>query len=74
MVAEAALGQGEMLEAAALYQYYIIFYFIILFLRFNYLFTRHREREREGHRQREKQAPHGEPNVGLNPKILGSQP
>ena len=32
----------------------------------------HRERQR--HRQREKQAPYGEPNVGLNPRTPGSQP
>ena len=32
----------------------------------------HRERQR--HRQREKQASHGEPDAGLNPKTLGSQP
>ena len=31
-----------------------------------------RERERQRHRQREKQAPCGEPYVGLDPRILGS--
>ena len=41
------------------------------FLRF-YLFMRGRERQR--HRRREKQAPCGEPNVGLDPRTLGSQP
>ena len=39
---------------------------------------RERERERDGgrqrHRQREKQAPCGEPDVGLNPRTPGSQP
>ena len=33
-----------------------------------------RERERQTHRQREKQAPHGEPNVGLDPRTPGSHP
>ena len=32
------------------------------------------ERERQRHRQREKQAPCGEPNAGLNPRTPGSQP
>ena len=38
---------------------------------------REREREREGerqrHRQREKQAPCRKPNVGLDPRTLGSR-
>ena len=33
---------------------------------------RHRKRQR--HRQREKQAPFGEPNVGLDSRTLGSHP
>ena len=39
-----------------------------------YLFMRdtQRERERQKHRQREKQAPCGEPDVGLDPRTLGS--
>ena len=32
------------------------------------------ERERQIHRQRDKQALCGEPDVGLDPKTLGSQP
>ena len=32
------------------------------------------ETEAETHRQREKQAPQGEPDVGLNPWTLGSCP
>ena len=32
------------------------------------------ERERQRHRQREKQAPCREPDVGLNPRPLGSRP
>ena len=43
----------------------------ILFLKdFIYLFMRDREAE---HRQREKQAPCGEPDTGLNPRTPGSQ-
>ena len=43
---------------------------------FIYLFMRdtERESERQRHRQREKQAPRREPNVGLDPGILGSRP
>ena len=33
-----------------------------------------RERERQRHKQREKQASCGEPDVGLNPRTLGSRP
>ena len=42
---------------------------------FLYLFMRERERERERQRlrQREKQAPCREPDVGLNPRTLGSR-
>ena len=32
------------------------------------------ERERQSHRQREKQAPCGEPDVGLDPGAPGSRP
>ena len=32
------------------------------------------QRERQRHRQREKQAPCREPNVGLDPRTLGSHP
>ena len=32
------------------------------------------ERERRRHRQRERQAPYGEPDMGLVPKTLGSRP
>ena len=35
---------------------------------------RERERERQRHRQREKQAPCREPDVGLDPRTLGSGP
>ena len=31
-------------------------------------------RERQRHRQREKQAPYGEPGLGVNPRTLGSCP
>ena len=33
-----------------------------------------RDTERQRHRQREKQPPHKEPDVGLNPRIPGSCP
>ena len=33
-----------------------------------------RDREKQRHRQREKQAPSGEPDVGLNPRTPGSCP
>ena len=33
-----------------------------------------RGRERQKNRQREKQAPHGEPDLGLNPRTPGSRP
>ena len=45
-----------------------LFFFKILFI----YHERHRERQR--HRKREKQAPCEEPDVGLNPRILGSRP
>ena len=32
------------------------------------------ERERQRHRQREKQVPHREPDVGLDPRTPGSRP
>ena len=35
---------------------------------------RDRERKRQRHRQREKQAPCGEPDVGLDPRTPGSRP
>ena len=43
-------------------------------LGFIYLFMRDTDTERGRHRQREKQAPHREPNVGLNPGSPGSHP
>ena len=33
-----------------------------------------REREAQGYKQREKQAPHREPDVGLDPRAPGSHP
>ena len=42
------------------------------FLRFYvFIHERHREREKQRHRQEEKQAPCGEPDVGLDPRSLG---
>ena len=45
---------------------------IFFFLRF-YLFIHERHGERQRHRHRDKQAPHGEPDVGLNPRTPGSR-
>ena len=33
-----------------------------------------RDIEKQRHRQKEKQAPHGEPDAGVDPSTLGSQP
>ena len=51
----------------------VIFFFFFLRI---YLFIceRHTERGRDIHRQREKQAPHREPDAGLDPRTLGSCP
>ena len=46
-----------------------VFFFKILFI-----YLRETQRERQRHRQREKQAPFREPDVGLDPRTLGSQP
>ena len=35
---------------------------------------RHTQREKQRHRQRQKQAPCREPDVGFNPRTLGSRP
>ena len=50
-----------------------VFYFYF-FKDLMYLFMRERHSERQRHRQREKQAPCREPNVGLDPRTLGSCP
>ena len=50
-----------------------ILFHLFIFKDFVYLFMRDTERE-EGHRQREKQAPHGELDVGLDPRAPGSCP
>ena len=39
-----------------------------------FIYDRHRERETQRHRRREKQAPCGEPDVGLDPGSPGSRP
>ena len=49
--------------------------FIFVFLKdFIYLFMRDTEGERQRHRQREKQAPGGDPDVGLDQETPGSHP
>ena len=48
---------------------------VFLFFFFKrFLFIHERERVAETHRQREKQAPHKEPNAGLDPGNPGSHP
>ena len=49
-----------------------ISFYCFFFKYFIYSFMRDRERQR--HRQREKQVPRGEPDVGLDPRTLGSRP
>ena len=54
-----------------------MFYQVLLFLKdFIYLFMQDTGGGgvRQRHRQREKQAPGREPNMGFNPRTLGSQP
>ena len=46
--------------------------FFFFFFRFYFIHKRHTETDRD--RQREKQAPYGEPDVGLHPRTLGSRP
>ena len=53
----------------AVKRYLITLFFF--FLRF-YLFMKDTERQR--HKQREKQAPYGEPDAGLDPGTMGSHP
>ena len=55
---------------------FTVSFFMGLFFSFKYfyLFMRERERGRRRHRQREKQAPCGEPHVGLDPRTLASRP
>ena len=41
---------------------------------FLFIYSWETHRARQTHRQREKHAPHKEPDAGLNPRTLGSQP
>ena len=45
---------------------------VFTYFRF-YLFINERHTERQRHRQREKHAPYGEPNAGLDPRAMESQ-
>ena len=46
----------------------------MIFKKILFIYSWERERERQRHMQREKQAPHREPDVGLDPKTLESRP
>ena len=46
--------------------------YLFSFKDFIYLFIHERHTERQRHKQREKEAPHREPDVGLNPQTQGS--
>ena len=48
--------------------------FALFFFKILFIYSWETQKERQKHRQREKQAPWKEPNVGLNPRNLGSQP
>ena len=52
---------------------FFLVFFAFFFLRFN-LFVHETHRERQGHRQREKQAPCGEPDVELDPRVSKVMP
>ena len=52
---------------------FLFFSVRFFFLRF-YLFIHERHTERQSHRQREKQAPHRDLDVGLDPRSPGSRP
>ena len=47
---------------------------LIIFKKIFFFYARETESEKQRHRQREKQAPPREPDVGLDPRTLGSQP
>ena len=50
-------------------------YFHVFFKKDFYVFTHERQREtRQRHKKREKQSPHREPDVGLDPQTPGSSP
>ena len=55
---------GDFFKISFLYSFIVMGLFF--FKDFIYLFMRERQR----HRQREKQAPHGEPDAGLDPRTL----
>ena len=46
----------------------------ISFFKKDFIYLWKTQRERQRHRQREKQAPQGEPDVGLHPETPGSRP
>ena len=48
--------------------------FLFFFLKILFIYSWERQREGQRHRQREKQAPCGEPDVGLDPRTAGTCP
>ena len=51
-----------------------LFFVFVLFFKISFVYSWETHREEQRQRQGEKQAPQREPDVGLNPRILGSQP
>ena len=49
----------------------MLLHFFLIFLKILFLYSWETWKERQRHRQREKQAPQGEPDLGLTPRIPG---
>ena len=66
------LVKGLRLTKFSHFAYYEVFFLLFIFK--DYLFIHERHKEGQKHRQREKQAPCGELDEGLNLGTLGSRP
>ena len=55
-------------------QWHIIASYSFLYFFKDFIYLLMRDTDRQRHRQREKQAPFGEPNAGLDPRTPGSHP
>ena len=64
----------ESLEAGVDYLHFFFFFNLFFFNFHPFIHERHRERERQRHRQREREGLCEEPDVGLDPRTLGSHP